>query len=157
MTPRNFFFSFFLLLSSLTRGKIESTSPFPKGGSTFLVTSSRPSPAFNYGERYLHRDLKNVNYYYAVPVTGASTANGTELQTMTKPGARHNPHIFRYFHRSSLPSSTRIVRILIKSRLLPGYSAVPRFPALMVHTLSPSKLVVSLLFFLFFSISLTSV
>ena len=54
-------------------------SPFPKGGSTFLVTSSRPSPAFNYGERYLHRDLKNVSYYYAVPVTGASTANGTEL------------------------------------------------------------------------------
>ena len=22
---------------------------------------------FNYGERYLHRDLKNVSYYYAVP------------------------------------------------------------------------------------------
>ena len=72
-------FFFFFFLSSLTRGKIESTSPFPKGGSTFLVTSSRPSPAFNYGERYLHRDLKNVSYYYAVPVTGASTANGTEL------------------------------------------------------------------------------
>lgn len=148
MTPRNFFFFFFSSpLLSFDQGK-EHVS-FPQRRLDLPRDFIPTQPAFNYGERYLHRDLKNVSYYYAVPVTGASTANGTELQTMTKPGARHNPHIFRYFHRSSLPSSTRIVRILIKSRLLPGYSAVPRFPALMVHTLSASKLVVSLFFFLF--------
>lgn len=66
---------------------------------------------------------------------------------MTKPEA----HIFRYFHRSWPPPSSRIVRILIKSRLLPGYPGVLRFRTLMGRALQGARVKCSFLYFLRFS------
>lgn len=65
---------------------------------------------------------------------------------MTKPEA----HIFRYFHRSWSPPSSRIVRILIKSRLLLGYPGVLRFRTLMLRALQGARVKCSFLYFLRF-------